>query len=79
LSSKKINCTKKINVVVEAPDARRSEDNDMFGRMIKKQSWAVEAGTNTIPLDVSNFVSGTYSIQLSCRNLETVTAMFIKQ
>ena len=57
---------------------------DMFGRMIKrrmikKQSWAVEAGTNTIPLDVSNFARGTYSIQLSCKNFETVTAMFIKQ
>jgi len=70
-----------MNVIVDAPDAGLVHLRiiDMFGRMIKKQSWAVEAGTNTIPLDVSNFARGTYSIQLSCKNFETVTAMFIKQ
>jgi len=73
--------TNRANIIVDVPDAGlvNLRITDVFGRMIKKQSWAVEAGTNTIPLDVSNFARGTYSIQLSCKNLETVTAMFIKQ
>jgi len=71
-----------VNVIVDAPDGDNVEltISDMNGKLIRKESKAVEAGTNTIPIDISRFTSGIYAIRLTCKsNCETVTGKFSKQ
>jgi subtilisin-like proprotein convertase family protein len=71
-----------VNIILDAPvaDDVKLMVTDLSGKLIKQQSASVEAGTNTIPIDISRFTSGTYSIKLTCKsNSETVTGKFIKQ
>jgi len=71
-----------ISIIVDAPDGNEVElmITDMNGRLIKRQSAAVEAGTNTIPVDISKLTNGIYAVKLNCKSTcETVTGKFIKQ
>jgi hypothetical protein len=52
----------------------------MNGKLIKQQSSPVEPGMNTIPIDVTRFASGTYTVKVTRKsNWETITGRFIKQ
>ncbi len=71
-----------LNMIVDAPAGDDVElmITDINGRLIKQQSAPVEAGTNTIAIDISRFASGTYTIQLTCKsNCKTLTGKFVKQ
>jgi subtilisin-like proprotein convertase family protein len=71
-----------MNIIIDAPasDIVDLVISDMNGKLIKTQSSAVEAGANTIPIDITRFTSGTYTIKLTCKsNCEAITGRFIKQ
>ncbi len=71
-----------MNVIIDAPagDIVHLIITDMNGKLIKQQSSPVEAGANTIPIDITRLASGTYTVKLTCKsNWETITAGFIKQ
>lgn len=72
----------RLNMVIDAPqkDNILLEVLDAVGRTIKAQRTAVEAGSNTIQLNVSNLTMGTYFIRVSCtNNCETTITKFVKE
>ncbi|RYZ29561.1 MAG: T9SS type A sorting domain-containing protein [Chitinophagaceae bacterium] len=72
----------RLNMVIDAPqkDNILLEVLDAVGRTIKWQKNAVEAGSNTIQLNVSNLAMGTYFIRVSCaNNCETTNTKFVKE
>ena len=73
----------KVNVVVGAPsrDKLTLVVTDVSGRKLIERIVSVDAGTNTIPLDVEAFSNGTYIVRVICsnNNCENVTGKFVKQ
>jgi len=71
----------KLNVIVEAPakDQIVLQIVDITGKLIKEQRALVEAGSNTIELDVQPIASGTYVLRLTNKATgESSTAKFVK-
>ena len=74
--------TSRLSIVIDAPqkDNISFEVLDAVGRLIKVQRNAVEAGSNTIQLNVSSLAMGTYFIKVSCtNNCETTITRFVKE
>lgn len=72
----------KVNLLVEAP----AKDNltitvmDAVGRIVRTQRSFVDAGSNTLQVDVSGFAQGSYLIKVTCENgCQTLTGKFIKE
>ncbi len=74
--------TSVVNVLVGAPGRDRVTVVvlDVTGRVMSQQLFAVEAGSNTIPVNVAGLTSGMYMVKLVCSsNCEAGTSRFIKQ
>lgn len=72
----------KVNLLVDAP----AKDNitivitDAMGRMVKTQRAFVDAGSNTVQVDVAGFAQGSYLLRVTCdSNCPTVTTKFVKE
>jgi hypothetical protein len=73
----------KINVIINAPQ----RDNltlivtDVLGRTLKQQIVNVEAGSNTVAVDIANLAQGSYMVKVLCKSsdCQTATAKFNKQ
>lgn len=71
-----------LNVLVSTPvrDKVRMLVIDVTGRTISEQIITIEAGSNTIPVDISKLSNGSYLIKLyGQHDQETVTGRFVKQ
>lgn len=72
----------KVNLLVDAPakDEITLVVTDAVGRIIKTQRAFVDAGSNTVQMDVAPLAQGTYLIKVSCNsNCQSVTTRFVKQ
>jgi len=73
--------TSKLNVLVEAPskDDVVLQITDITGKLVKEHRAAVEAGSNTLEVDVNAMAAGTYVIKLVSRSTgEFSTGKFVK-
>jgi Secretion system C-terminal sorting domain len=52
---------------------------DMQGRLVSRQSIALIAGFNSLPVNVSNFASGTYTMRVGMSTEELKVMRFVKQ
>ncbi len=60
----------KLNVLVDAParDNINVQVMDALGRVVKTQRMTVDAGSNTLELNVTNLSAGSYLLKISCDN-----------
>lgn len=72
----------KLNVLIDAP----AKDNititvmDGVGRIVKTQRMLVDAGSNTLELNVANLAAGSYLLKVSCdSNCQSAVSKFIKE
>jgi hypothetical protein len=72
----------KLNVLIDAP----AKDNititvmDGVGRIVKTQRMLVDAGSNTLELNVANLAAGSYLLKVSCdSNCQSAVNKFIKE
>ncbi|MBL7748065.1 MAG: T9SS type A sorting domain-containing protein, partial [Chitinophagaceae bacterium] len=70
-----------VNVVVGAPvrDKVTLLVVDMTGKTVLQKVVNVEAGSNTVPFDISQLTGGSYLVKLVCSNCETAISKFVKQ
>lgn len=71
-----------VNVLIAAPgnDKLTLLVTDIAGRKMIEQSVSVEAGSNTIPVDITRLTKGTYMVKLVCANgCDAATGKFVKQ
>ena len=69
-----------LNVQAPASDNITAVVTDISGKVLITHNAHVEAGSNTVQLDVSRLVSGTYLVKLICKaNCESVVGKFVKQ
>jgi hypothetical protein len=71
-----------VNVVVDAPnhDEITLVITDVNGRLLKQQDATVESGSNTIAVDITKFVNGSYFVKIICRSdCKTQVSKFVKQ
>lgn len=70
-----------VNVVVGAPvrDKVTLLVVDMTGKTVLQKVVNVEAGSNTVPFDISQLTVGSYLVKLFCNNCETAISKFVKQ
>jgi uncharacterized protein YjdB len=71
-----------VNVIVDAPnhDEVTLLVTDVNGKLLMKQEAVVESGVNTIPVNITRFVNGSYFVKIICRsNCVTQVKKFIKQ
>lgn len=71
-----------VNVLIDAPnhDETILQVIDINGRLVKQKSAVVETGSNTIPIDITGLVNGTYILKVVCKsNGEIKTGRFIKE
>lgn len=71
-----------VNVLIAAPskDKVTVMVTDMAGRTVAQQVANVETGSNTIPIDISRLINGTYMVKLVCANgCEGAVGKFVKQ
>lgn len=53
---------------------------DMTGKSVMQRTVTIEAGNNTIPMDISRLTKGTYLIKLLCESdCESAVSKFVKQ
>ena len=71
-----------VNVLVGAP----GHDNvtlvmyDVSGKAVIRKMVTLEAGSNTIPVDISRLTNGSYIVKLVCAsNCEMAVSRFVKQ
>lgn len=71
-----------VNVLIAAP----GKDNitlivtDMAGRIVTRRIVNVEAGSNTVPVDISRLNSGSYLVRIICsEGCDAGTGKFVKQ
>lgn len=71
----------KVSMLVDAPARDRIQVSivDVAGRVMANHSFTVEAGSNTIQLDVDRLQSGTYLIKMIGSQGEAGVSKFIKQ
>jgi hypothetical protein len=72
----------KVNMLIDVP----VKDNvtiivmDAVGRVVKTQKGSVEAGSNTLQLNVTGLSQGSYLVKITCEsNNETAVSKFIKE
>ncbi len=71
-----------MNIIIDAPnhDEIIIQMLDMNGTLVKQKNAIVETGSNTIPVDITSLVNGTYLLKVSCQsNCGPVTSKFVKQ
>ena len=71
-----------VNVQVAAPvrDKVTLAVVDITGRTVLQKVIALETGSNTIPVDISQLTNGSYMVRLVCSgNCETAVGRFVKQ
>lgn len=72
----------KVNLMVEAP----AKDNltilimDAVGKVVKTQKASVEAGANTLSVNVAGLAQGSYLVKVNCEaGCQTATGRFVKE
>lgn len=71
-----------VNVMIGAPvrDKITVMVVDMTGKTVLQQTVNVEAGSNTIPVDISRITNGSYMVKLVCNgNCDSAVSKFVKQ
>ncbi|HEV7780212.1 MAG TPA: GEVED domain-containing protein, partial [Chitinophagaceae bacterium] len=71
-----------INVIIATPSRDKVTIRviDITGKTVVLKLAEIEAGTNTIPLDISRINNGTYIVKLECSgNCENAVSKFVKQ
>lgn len=71
-----------MNVQIDAPakDKITITVMDGMGRTAKTLQAAVEAGSNTVAVDVSNIPAGNYLLSVTCEgNCQPVVRKFVKE
>jgi hypothetical protein len=72
----------KVNVLIGTPVRDRVSLMivDMSGKAVLQQVFNVEAGSNTIPVDISRLSNGNFLVKLICSNgCEFTVSKFVKQ
>lgn len=72
----------RLNVLVEAPakNTVTIQVMDAMGRLVKTQRNLVDAGSNTLELNVTGLSLGSYVLKISCENgCQPVVGKFIKE
>src|SRR5205814_9454550 len=70
-----------VNVLINSPvhDEVTLLMTDINGKLVQKRSATIDAGSNTIPIDVSRFANGSYLITMVSKTYHAITTKFIKQ
>ncbi len=71
-----------VNVLIAAPDNDKLTlvVTDIAGRKMIEQAVSVQAGSNTIPVDINRLTRGTYMVKLVCANgCDAAVGKFVKQ
>lgn len=71
-----------LNVIVATPvhEMITLQITDITGKIVLQKTAAVEAGSNTIPVDISRLTKGSYVVKLVCgSNCENAAGKFVKQ
>lgn len=71
-----------LNVIVATPvhEMITLQITDITGKSVLQKTAAVEAGSNTIPVDISRLTKGSYVVKLVCgSNCENAAGKFVKQ
>jgi len=74
--------TANINLLVDAPEKDRVTVvvTDAVGRTVQTKKAMIEAGANSLVINVSSLAQGTYLVKLICSsNCETAAAKFVKE
>lgn len=73
--------TTTVNLMVASPNKDKATlvITDMNGRTMMQRSMNVEAGSNTLPVDVSALAGGTYFVKLVSSTGEVATGKLVKQ
>ena len=69
----------KLNVASAQASKMELTITDMQGRVVSKQSIAVIAGFNSLPMHVNNLAAGTYSLQAGMADERSRVIRFVKQ
>ncbi|HUC82448.1 MAG TPA: GDSL-type esterase/lipase family protein [Flavisolibacter sp.] len=72
----------KVNLLVDAPVKENITimATDAVGRLIKTQRALVDAGSNTVQMDVAGLAKGSYLLRVSCeKDCQPLTIKFVKE